>query len=128
MDEAARFADEAIAEYRQRSWAPRQKPWALVRIAQAEALAGRANEAVRDAEAAWAETNGHDAIDAAMMQPLLAQTYLLAGRREEALAVLQRAMDGPCDWGPNKIQHDPIWSRLENDPRFEAILRSAKHL
>jgi serine/threonine protein kinase len=128
MDDAARLADEAIAMYRRHSWAPRQKPWALLRIAQAEALAGRADEAIRDGEAAWTEANGRDAIDTVQMQPLLGQIYLLAGRRDEALAILQRAMDGPCDWGPNQIQLDPIWSRLKTDPRFEAILQSAKQL
>jgi TolB-like protein len=122
---ARRFADTAIAYYRAQSWVPRQLPWVAVRVAEAEAYAGRSDQAVRDAEAALAGVAGRDALDAVTMQIRVGRIYAIAGRREQALAALRTAMAEPCDWGIQKIRHDPFWSRLADDPRFEATLRSA---
>lgn len=56
--EAARqFSDEAIAMVRAKHPPPRQQPHDLMSIAQAEAYAGRADEAVRDARASAGRPN-----------------------------------------------------------------------
>jgi len=125
---AQRFADEAIAYYKTVVWSPHLQHWLPFRLAEAEAYAGRYEQAVSDARAALAAVSGRDAIDSTMMQIRLGRIYAIAGRQEEALEALRRAMSGPCDWSPQMIRHDPFWSRLGNDPRFESILQSAKPL
>jgi hypothetical protein len=49
-------------------------------------------------------------------------------RREEALAALRAVLAGPCGWSPHEIRHDPLFSRLKDDPRFEEMLAAAKSL
>jgi TolB-like protein len=126
--DAARLADEAIADYNGRSWTPRQKPWVSLRVAEAEAYAGRSDEAVRDGDAAWAGAADRDATDALAMRPLLGQLYVIAGRHDKALETLREVLSGPSDWGPQKIRHDPIWSILRSDPAFNKVLLSAQTL
>ena len=125
---AALFADQAIDYYRNGTWVPRQRPWVSLKIAEAEAYAGRFDQAVRDAQAGWAGVFGRDAYDAALMHVQLGRIYAIAGRREDALQLLGKAAGEPCGWGPQKIRHDPFWSRLSDDPRFETILQSTTAL
>ncbi len=125
---AARFADQAIAYYRGGTWNARQVPWVNMRVAQAEAWAGRFDLAVRDARAAFAEMSAQDAFDAEQFRKYLGVVYLAAGQREEALACLREMMTRPCSLSPHHIRIDPFWSRLKDDPRFEEILKSAKPL
>jgi hypothetical protein len=53
---------------------------------------------------------------------------VVAGRDDEAFAVLREVMDNPSADGPNAYRYDPVWVRLKSDPRFEQILQSAKPL
>jgi tetratricopeptide (TPR) repeat protein len=124
---AQRFADEAISYYRGKPWPAREMPWVTLKVAEAEAYAGRAEQAVQDARAAWAGVFGRDASDTAYMRIRLGRIYLLAGHRAEALDVLRQAMAEPSDWawGPQRIRHDLLWSKLADDPRFETALMSA---
>ncbi len=127
--EAARnFAVQAIAFYRGSSWNPRQQPWIRMRIAMAEAWAGHPEEAMRNAQAAMAEVTAHDNFDTVNLRQFLGKVYVSLGRREEAIACLREMMNEPGVLSPNEIRIDPLWSRLNDDPRFEEILRSAKPL
>ena len=121
---AGRFADAAIAYYRGSSSISHEKSWVLLKESEAEAYAGRTETAGRDAEAAWEGVAGKDTLEAAEIQFRLGRIYAIIGRRDEALEILRKAMNQPCDWGPERIRRDPFWSRLADDPRFEAILGS----
>ncbi|MSU50706.1 MAG: hypothetical protein EXS37_16735 [Opitutus sp.] len=125
---AQRFADEAIAEYRRRTWTPRQQPSVAMHVALAKALAGRADEAVREAEASAGSALKADAYAGRLCFIALGQIYAIFDRRDEALATLRREFDGPSHLSPNEIRIDPFWSRLKDDPRFEEILKLAKAL
>jgi TolB-like protein len=128
-EEARRFADEAIAVYRRQKWALRQEGWSQFGIARAEAYAGRIDEAIRDGKAALDEELARDAISALGMRVEYGQVLVIGNRREEALALLREIIAMPSyGLGPNEIRFDPVWSRLKDDPRFEAILKSAKPL
>jgi TolB-like protein/Flp pilus assembly protein TadD len=128
QEQAARLAGEAIDYYRGARWNARQQPWVRMRLAQAAGLAGRSAEAIAEAEAALADMTAQDAFGAAQVRQHLGETYLAAGRNEQALAVLRQMMNEPCILSPNEIRIDPLWSRLKADPRLEEILKSAKPL
>lgn len=128
QEQAARLAGEAIDYYRGARWNARQQPWVRMRLAQAAGLAGRSAEAIAEAEAALADMTAQDALGAAQVRQHLGETYLAAGRNEQALAVLRQMMNEPCILSPNEIRIDPLWSRLKADPRLEEILKSAKPL
>ncbi len=125
---ARRFADDAIAFFRNRHWNPRQKAWVRMAVATADAWAGRSAEAIREAEAAIADMTAQDTFGAVVVRPSLGSVYLAAGRRDDALAVLREMLTGPCSLSPNYIRLHPLWSRLKDDPRFEEILKAAKPL
>jgi TolB-like protein len=127
-DEAATLADQAISSLHSAQYSPRQEPFVLMDIAQAEAFAGRATDAERDATAAMAEATAHDAFDAMVLQSELGRLYAALGEREKAISVLRAMIAGPCALTPGEIRLDPLWSRLKDDPRFEQILKSAKTL
>jgi TolB-like protein len=127
-DEARQFAEKAIDLYHQRKWGPRQEDWARMGIAEAEAVAGRGDDAVRDAKAALDDESAHDAYDGINMRETYAGVLVVAGRNDEAFAVLREVMDNPSGDGPNAYRYDPVWAGLKKDPRFEQILQSAKPL
>ena len=97
-------------------------------LARSHAFAGRTEEAVREAKAAYREIEAVDKSDAIFARDMFGQLYVMLGQREEALAELRGLMTGFSVRGPQEIRHDPLWSRLKDDPRFEEILQSAKPL
>ena len=127
-DEARRFADEAIKFYRTGPWNARQQPVAQMGIARAEAFAGRHEAAVREGRAALAAQEAMDQFNRAFIRHWLGAVLVVAGRPEEALVELRILMAGFGTMSPGEFRHDPLWSRLKSDPRFEEILRSAKPL
>ncbi len=127
-DVARDLADQAIASYRGLRWNARQQAWVQMRIAMAEAWAGRRDEAVRDGQAALADMSARDAYDAVELREMLGEIYVAVGQREDAIASLRLMMNEPCNLSPNEIRIHPLWSRLKDDPRFEEILHSAKPL
>jgi tetratricopeptide (TPR) repeat protein len=127
-DQARQFADQAIVTYRRRQWAPRQEPWAQLGVARAEAYSGRADDALREGKAALNAELARDVFSASDMRNEFGQILVVANRHEEAIATLREMLNASCRFSPNEIRHDPIWSRLKDDPRFEEILRSAKPL
>ena len=122
------YADQAIAYYRESTWNQRQQPWVQMRIAMAEAWAGRSAEASRDAQLAMAEVTAHDAYDTTVLRQYLGEIHVSLGQREEAFACLRQMMREPVNVSPNEIRIDPLWSRLKDDPRFEEILKSDQPL
>jgi tetratricopeptide (TPR) repeat protein len=127
-DAAARFADEAIADYRGRTWSVRQQPAVQLGIARAEALAGRTAAALREGRAALAAQEKLDRWSYPYIRHGLGQVMIITGRTEEALENLRVIMDGFGLMTAAEFRHDPIWARLKSDPRFEEILKSAKPL
>jgi ATP/maltotriose-dependent transcriptional regulator MalT len=118
----------AEAYYRGHEWNERQKPWARMRLALLAAWSGRADEAVREGEAAMAEIMQRDVYDAAAIRGNLGTIYVALGRRDEALRCLRDWMAAPAVDSPNEIRANPWWAPLRDDPRFEEILKSAKPL
>lgn len=127
-DAARLLADQAIAALRAERWNERQQPWVRMATAQAEAYAGRTEQALGEGEAAIAETRARDATDFANLRLELARIYLAVDQREKALACLREMLGDYCDASPNELRLDPLWSRVKDDPRFEEILQSAKPL
>jgi TolB-like protein/tetratricopeptide (TPR) repeat protein len=122
---AARFAEQAIEYYRHGVWNAREQPTVLLATAEAEALAGRPDEAIRDGRAAVAQFQALDEFAAIGAELNFATIQLLLDRRDDALESLRRVMSQPGP-RPQDVRNNPIWSRLKDDPRFEEILKSAK--
>jgi hypothetical protein len=61
---------------------------------------------------------------------VIATGHLILGDEESALKHLATIMTGPSptNVGPHSIRLDPIWSRMNGNPRFEEILKNAKPL
>ncbi len=125
---AKRFAAEAIAALQAVQPTPRQQPYALMCRARAEAIAGRTDDALRDARAAVATGVQKDVYASLELKYDLGRVYLLLDRRDDALAALREIVTTPTETTPIEIRFDPLWSRLNDDPRFEEILKSAKPL
>lgn len=127
-DEARRQADEAIAYYRAGSWSLRQQPVVQMGIARAEAFAGRADAAIREGRAALTAQQQLDYFNLPYFRHWLGTVFLVAGRPAEAREELRQLMAGFSTLSASEIRHDPIWSRLQDDPRFEEILKSVPRL
>ncbi len=125
---AVKFSDEALAFYHSRTWTPRQQPPILLDIAQAEACAGRAEDAIRDGRAAMVQYNALDPYSAVSGELHLGRIDAILGRRDDAFASLRKVMGASESISPAEVRIDAAWSRLKDDPRFEEILRSAKPL
>ena len=70
----------------------------------------------------------HHAYDGLGMRENYANVLVVAGRDDEAFAVLREVMDNPSADGPNAYRYDPALGAAEERPRFEQILQSAKPL
>jgi TolB-like protein len=127
-DEARAFADQAVAVFQAGQWAPRQEASVMLGTAQAHALAGREELALRLASDGFALQLSRDAFAAKDLRIELAHIYLILDRRDDAFAQLREMMTGPCIFGPESIRLDPFWIRVKDDPRFEQILQLAKPL
>ena len=69
-----------------------------------------------------------DAFDAIAFRADVARVFLVLNRPDDAFGLLRDMMTGPGLVGPQQVRLDPLWLRLKDDPRFEAILRLAKPL
>jgi TolB-like protein len=125
QEDARRFADEAVADLRARTLTPRQEPIALFLTAFAHAFAGRHEEARRGARQALVEQRARDVYAAETMDDGHGQLLVVCGRRDEALEVLRSLLNGARVPAPDAIRFNQVWSRLQDDPRFEEILRAA---
>ncbi|MBC7369160.1 MAG: TIR domain-containing protein [Undibacterium sp.] len=127
-DAARPLADQALADFAAGQWTRRQEAPVLLGRAAAHALAGRSDEALRLAREGTALHLAHDKFTAFITRTDLARLYVVLDRREEALAVLREMMTDPSLLSPEQVRHDPLWSRLKDDPRFEEMLKAAKAL
>ncbi len=125
---AGSLAKEAIRWFRTQTWTRRQEAGAMVSEALAQALAGQADEAVRLASGGFKLLKERDALDAMAYRADVARVFLILNRPDDAFGLLREMMTGPGLLGPQQVRLDPLWSRLKDDPRFEAILRLAKPL
>jgi hypothetical protein len=52
----------------------------------------------------------------------LASAYAWLGRHDDALSVLERAIDPPRTFGPRPLAGSPLFPGLSSHPRWQAIL------
>jgi hypothetical protein len=97
-------------------------------MARAKAFAGRTAEAVSELQMVTALALKLDAYSGVAAMVEAGRAYAALGRREDAFALLKVLMNGPASLSPNEFRIDPLWSRLNDDPRFEEILKLAKPL
>ena len=128
LDEAKKYADEAIAYLGNRIWNERQRPLVDVAMGQAHALSGRREEALAAGRAALTAIGDRDKLDRAIVVQGVGRIYLALGMKEEAFSSLKEMVQGPANLQPREIRYDPFWSRLKDDPRFEEILKTARPL
>jgi TolB-like protein len=126
--EAREFSENAISVYRHSAWNARQKPWADIGIARAEAYAGRVDDAAHDGKAALAEMVARDGYDSPAVQLEYGRILVICDRREEAFSVLGEILKKPAFFAPREIPFDPVWSRLKDDPRMADLVNSVTPL
>ncbi len=93
------------------------------------AMTGRKSEAL-GAMGPLRESTKDDQFISRLVLFNIATAHLLLGDETDALDGLTLVMNGPSpvEAGPRGIHLHPIWSRLNGNPRFEAILQRAKPL
>jgi UDP-glucose 4-epimerase len=131
-DRSIAYADSLLAEARQEL---EVRPRALrfdvfgreavvhVMMAYAHALRGEKDAALREAERAI-ELFGpqYDAIDGPMMNDAYSRVLVLVGEHERALEELENLATIPSYLGPGRLQLDPLYDPLSEDPRFHRLL------
>ena len=58
--------------------------------------------------------------------PMVAQVYVLIGRTEEAIDILEQIVTKPGILSPQLIAFDPLWAPLRGHPRFEALIQASE--
>jgi serine/threonine protein kinase/tetratricopeptide (TPR) repeat protein len=88
------------------------------------ALAGRHDEAVREARLA-VDLTAKDAFSGPANLENLALIYAIVGREEEAIDILERLLDTVYSNGMTveMLKVSPWWDPLRQHPRFQALLR-----
>jgi TolB-like protein/Tfp pilus assembly protein PilF len=139
-EEAARmWADTAVAEARAAlAERPEPVPWdrfgaaasAHAYLGTSLALRGEpgdTEEAVRHAEEA-VRLYGYegDAADSDTFDWLLARTYVLTDRRDDAIAFMEELLSRPSVFGLGDLMLDPLYDELREDPRYEGLVRQAE--
>ena len=135
--EAAAWADSAVVEARA-ALASRPPPeprdrFGVASVAHASlghalALRGEGSdleEAVRHGEEAI-RLYGYeeDAMDSDFATWLLVRIYVLAGRTDEAFALMKELVSRPNIFGRGDLRLDPLYDDLRNDPRFADLERT----
>jgi serine/threonine-protein kinase len=62
-----------------------------------------------------------DAVSGPFVLGYLARVYAMAGRPEQAVAILERLSRLPTWVSPAELRADPIWQPLRGNPRFEQL-------
>jgi len=63
-----------------------------------------------------------DAFDGPRGITALAQIYACTGESDEALRLVDHLLGTPSDLTIPLLKLDPVWDRLRNDPRFQALI------
>ena len=88
-----------------------------------EAMLGRAENAVAAGErAAPVLPISADALDGPLIATNLAAIYALVGRRDQALAALEKLVRQIAGPTPGTLRVEPQWDSLRDDPRFQKLL------
>ena len=94
-------------------------------LAHALAFAGRKDEAVREARLATElETVEKSPWFGMELVSALAQTYMLVGEQDEAIATLERILKSPYQVTPAWLKVDPTCDSLRQNPRFQKLVAS----
>ena len=96
------------------------------RLALAYALAGRHTEAYRATGQTIRIVRDLGSVSS-FENPMVAQVYVLIGRSEEAIDILERLVSQPGILSPQLIAFDPLWEPLHGHPRFEALIRTSTY-
>ena len=96
-----------------------------VTLAQAYALAGRNDDALKQAQRAVELYRG-DAIGLPVAQLVLAQVEALAGQHQAAVPMLRALLDTPDGLTPALLKLDPTWDSLRADPYFQKLVAEAR--
>jgi eukaryotic-like serine/threonine-protein kinase len=79
-------------------------------------------DAIRVGERAVAQLPvERDAVSGPFVLGYLARVYAMAGRREQAIAILERLSRLPTWVSPAELRTDPIWGPLRGHPGFERL-------
>jgi hypothetical protein len=65
-----------------------------------------------------------DAMDSDFATWLLVRIYVLAGRTDEAFALMKELVSRPNIFGRGDLRLDPLYDDLRNDPRFADLERT----
>jgi serine/threonine-protein kinase len=96
-------------------------------MAVALAIRGERDNAVQLAERAASQFGiERDAIEATAQQPYLAMTYVLVGRRADAIASLQRLLAVPGAMTAPLLRLDPTYQSLRSDLAFQQLVSSGR--
>jgi eukaryotic-like serine/threonine-protein kinase len=95
-------------------------------LALALAIRGQRNGAVRLAESSAKEFGpGQDAFEGTFQQPFLAATYMIVGRRADAIAVLDRLLARPSSISAAFLRYSPWFDGLRSEPAFQRLMAAA---
>jgi tetratricopeptide (TPR) repeat protein len=95
-----------------------------VTLAQAYARAGKRAAALEQAQRA-VELFGNDAIQGPIARQALAETQMIGGELDAAVATLEPLLKLPSGVTPAQLRLDPTWDPLRGNPRFDALLKAA---
>jgi serine/threonine-protein kinase len=91
------------------------------------ALLGRADDAIREAEAGvQLLPDSLDAIEAPMRVSTLAEVYAMVSEHEAAIDQLEHLLSIPSLVSARQLELDPIWDPLRDHPRFQELLKRYK--
>jgi serine/threonine-protein kinase len=105
----------------------RRQPLIEAQMAVALAMRGERDSAVQLAERTASQFSvERDAIDAVAQRPYLAMTYMLAGRRSDAIATLRGLLAVPSAVTPPLLRLDATYRSLRNDPEFQQLVATGR--
>jgi hypothetical protein len=96
-------------------------------MAAALAIKGDTTRAVALAERAAADMPlSRDAVEGFYMMKFLALVYVHAGRRDQAVALIERLLSIPSDLYAGELRFNPTYDPLREHPRFRALAEGTR--
>ncbi len=122
---APELCADAISHYGELRDRDPDSLWPHLQLARCRSLAGRHDEALREAETALAlRSYDVDALGRTEAELVLAQVLARAGNIESAVERVEKLLAIPSDLSPALLRIDPLWSPVRHHPRIEKILSS----